>query len=41
MNAGPLFDVAVVGGGVMGATTALTLAGAGLKVVLADRGSEK
>jgi sarcosine oxidase subunit beta len=38
MNAGPLFDVAVVGGGVMGATTALTLAGAGLKVVLADRG---
>lgn len=34
----PRFDVAVVGAGVMGATTALFLARGGMKVVLIDRG---
>ena len=37
--AGPAFDVAVVGAGVMGASTALFLARAGMKVVLLDRGA--
>lgn len=34
----PMFDVAVVGGGVMGATTALMLARGGLRTVILDRG---
>lgn len=39
MSACPAYDCAVVGGGVMGCTTALWLARAGMRVVLLDRGS--
>ena len=38
-SVGPYYDVAVIGAGVMGCSTALFLARAGMKVVLLDRGA--